>query len=282
MKLKEWIKLILIICISTFIFGVLIMWIPKLKILGGSSDGWLGYWGGIIGSMVGVLGAYSIMNKQLDEERVARKQEKESILVIGSNQYSDILIQRGKNFFDNEPLKQDLDVGEFLTVPLINGGQTPVFNIRIMCEVINHSDIFNVFQKYSDEKFKIRDYPANGVIQESIMYNTKLISAIVPKKRRPFNIPVVLPGAQEDIELNNAFMLMINYYFFNIFGNLKYNEEKIPNPIIKINIIYEDYELKEIEKEFHIVLSRTRKKTIDGETISADFSLVQMNKRERI
>lgn len=278
MKLKEWFKLILIILISTFLFGVLIMWLPKMKILGGSSDGWLGYWGGIIGSMVGVLGAYSIMNKQLNEEKNTRKKEKESILVVGSNQYSDVLMQRGKNIFDKEYIKSDRKVEECLTVPLINGGQTPVFNIRIMCELVNHSNIYLVFQKYSDENFTIKDYPADGVIQEGIIYTTKTASSIIPKKTRPFDIPVILPGNQENIDLNNAFMLMINYYFFNIFGNLKFKEEKIPNPIVKVNIIYEDYELKEIEKEFYIVLSRTRKKIIGREAIKADFSLVQMKK----
>ena len=55
------------------IIGILLMWLPKLWEFDGTPDGWLGYWGGVIGALFGVIGAYLVMNKQLEMERSKEK-----------------------------------------------------------------------------------------------------------------------------------------------------------------------------------------------------------------
>ena len=67
MKYRNLILLIGIFFGVTFIVGWIIT--NKTSILGGSTDGWLGYYGGIIGSILGVLGAYFIMKEQISEEK---------------------------------------------------------------------------------------------------------------------------------------------------------------------------------------------------------------------
>ena len=63
------------------IIGTLLMWLPKLWKFDGSSDGWLGYWGGVIGALFGVIGAYLVMNEQIKYEEEQKKLEKEPLIV---------------------------------------------------------------------------------------------------------------------------------------------------------------------------------------------------------
>lgn len=42
----------------------------------GSDDGWLGFWGGYLGAIIGVVGAYLILQMQVQKETEAREREK--------------------------------------------------------------------------------------------------------------------------------------------------------------------------------------------------------------
>ncbi|MEQ6207382.1 putative phage abortive infection protein [Enterococcus mundtii] len=42
----------------------------------GSDDGWLGFWGGYLGSVIGVLGTYAVLRVQLKNEKTVRMEEK--------------------------------------------------------------------------------------------------------------------------------------------------------------------------------------------------------------
>lgn len=42
----------------------------------GSDDGWLGFWGGYLGSVIGVLGTYAVLRVQLKNEKKVRIEEK--------------------------------------------------------------------------------------------------------------------------------------------------------------------------------------------------------------
>lgn len=55
-----------IIIFVSKIFQFLIDWFTTFN---GTGDGWLGFWGGCIGSIIGVAGAYVILQRQLRKER---------------------------------------------------------------------------------------------------------------------------------------------------------------------------------------------------------------------
>lgn len=57
------------------IFGVGLMKFERIGDFDGSPDGWLGYWGGLIGSFLGVIGAMLVFKNQLEEDKKNRKNE---------------------------------------------------------------------------------------------------------------------------------------------------------------------------------------------------------------
>lgn len=64
------------LCIS---IGIRVIdWIPWLNRLPGSDQDWIGFWGGFMGSVVGVAGAIYIFQKQIDVERENNKQQLEA------------------------------------------------------------------------------------------------------------------------------------------------------------------------------------------------------------
>lgn len=56
----------------------LIDWIPESNWLPGSDQDWIGFWGGFMGSVVGVAGAIYIFQKQIDVERENTNQQLEA------------------------------------------------------------------------------------------------------------------------------------------------------------------------------------------------------------
>lgn len=99
LKLIKWSSLFIVL-------GLLVLIFIKVN----PSDGWLGFWGGIIGSFMGVIGAIVVLNKQIaqDKESLSLQKEqyrKEKIdntffnLLEMHNELKDKLSQ--KNLFDN-------------------------------------------------------------------------------------------------------------------------------------------------------------------------------------
>lgn len=62
--------------VSVSLFGVMLMTINRFWNFEGTPDGWLGYWGGVIGSAIGVIGALFVMQSQLKSDQEVRKEEK--------------------------------------------------------------------------------------------------------------------------------------------------------------------------------------------------------------
>ncbi|NMP58400.1 putative phage abortive infection protein [Enterococcus mundtii] len=64
---KKWI-------IYGLFIGIAISFVISLRIYR-VGDGWLGFWGGVIGSGIGVLGAFLVLKQQVDEEREQNKRQ---------------------------------------------------------------------------------------------------------------------------------------------------------------------------------------------------------------
>ncbi|MFR2421067.1 MAG: hypothetical protein ACLS7V_02385 [Enterococcus durans] len=65
--------MILIMLLGIGLIGILLVSVPRIRGVEGTPDGWLGYWGGVTGALLGVIGANFVMNKQLEKEKIKEK-----------------------------------------------------------------------------------------------------------------------------------------------------------------------------------------------------------------
>jgi hypothetical protein len=91
--------------------------------IGGSEDGWLAFWGSLIGTAIGVIGAYFVMRMQLEIDKKP---------ILG-------FLNRNETKFESDSK---------LEMTSINGGITPIFNVVIAYELsektkkeINYNEI---------------------------------------------------------------------------------------------------------------------------------------------
>lgn len=66
--IKKYWKIALTICLAPGIVGI-IMTLPITNIDNGSNDGWLGFWGGYLGSIIGVIGVFIQISRQREYEK---------------------------------------------------------------------------------------------------------------------------------------------------------------------------------------------------------------------
>lgn len=66
--IKEYWKLILVLVLTPVILGAFMM-LPFLNLDNGSNDGWLGFWGGYLASIITICGVYWQVKKQAEEAR---------------------------------------------------------------------------------------------------------------------------------------------------------------------------------------------------------------------
>lgn len=68
--------LIVLIILGTSLAVQVMMSLPRLWNYAGSPDSWLGFWGSLLGSLLGVIGAYLVMSVQLQSDKKQHYEEK--------------------------------------------------------------------------------------------------------------------------------------------------------------------------------------------------------------
>ena len=68
-KFKTFIYLAIVLIVVGFV-GFILMRFPRFFYFEGSPDGWLSYWGGIFGSVIGVIGALIVLREQINIEKI--------------------------------------------------------------------------------------------------------------------------------------------------------------------------------------------------------------------
>ena len=208
------------------LFTGIIMKIPKLPFIGGSEEGWLGFWGGIFGSLLGVLGAYLVMKDQLDTEKSEKEQSMKPIVTFGKG--------RTVVLTDRNITKTNVEI------PIINGGQSPVFNLTITYEILEE-------EIFSNDAFR-------GNIEfigESIL--VKHGGFEFPKNSEIIYIPVLMPGEHNSVKINS----FISELYFYLLSQSKLKEE-VPDFKFKISLEFRNYNNETITEEFLIKFNFVR------------------------
>lgn len=76
MKKIIYFVLIIVVIICTSVAVQVMMSLPRLWNYAGSPDSWLGFWGSLLGSLLGVIGAYLVMSVQLQLDKKQHYEEK--------------------------------------------------------------------------------------------------------------------------------------------------------------------------------------------------------------
>lgn len=219
-KIKIVVGLFVVVILSSLFLGIILN-IPRLSFIGGTEEGWMEYWGGILGSLFGVLGAYLVMKTQIDTEKKEREKELSPILALG--QGDEILIDPNS------------DEAYKLMIPLINGGQTPVFNIEISVLIPDR-----LLELISDESTSSSSTPfciiKNG--KETLYIRSTIQTSY---------ISILMPGEKQDIILSS----ILNHIFIAFFKKST-TAEAFNNFSLKFLINYQDYRSENKKNEYMI------------------------------
>jgi hypothetical protein len=231
-EIKYLLWIVVAFLLVTLVIGLCLK-LPDLPFIGGSDDAWIGYWGGAIGSIFGIIGAYVVMRFQFDHDRRETDREKETMLVL-SNKYS-----------IKFPLKAQRDTTNNITLQLINGGITPAFNI-----------------------FVFIDFPAS--IMESVNDDRK--EKVSKSQKEPLEvIPVIMPGESKEITVANEYFELFFDFLDN--REIIKEEDGISLIEFFLDIDYENYKQEDKHKQLNTELPIASKDLIfDKEKKASDFS----------
>ena len=74
---NKWVRLLFVIIVLLIIIPAVMQLVINLETSSkGSDDGWLGFWGGYLGSIIGIAGALFVVQIQLNEDKTGRETEK--------------------------------------------------------------------------------------------------------------------------------------------------------------------------------------------------------------
>lgn len=135
-------KVAVILILSTLTIGVM-MKIPKLSFIGGNSESWLQYWGGLIGAMLGIYGSFIVMQHQFKLERRKTEEHNKPLIVPNSITFSKV---RFPNTDGETPQMREYE--KFLYIPVFNVGESSIFDIEHTIELININEIIDKLSSY--------------------------------------------------------------------------------------------------------------------------------------
>lgn len=230
-----------------------------------SIDGVLGF----IGALIGVFSAYLVVNHQLKKENeqalYTEKRLKEPLIVPGTAQFDDVKLSPGKDLVKDGKYFHDLKRFSDVTIPIINGGTTPVFDISYFYEIENIEEFASIFSK---ENVPVNSSPSayfQSTEQKEYSFTylytymndgTEQNRKVIEKALKYNNVlSVIMPGETENINLSKLVTMFLKHYLemYEIFYLNEEDKEEIL-PKIKVHIRYKDYEMKERKFEYNIFL----------------------------
>lgn len=266
LAIKNWFVLIAILVLIPLAVGLgikFIDYIPFFNSIPGDNSDWLGFWSGYLGSIIGIGGAYYVMRRQLEIENKKELKDKEPLLVPGTAEYNNLVLIPGKDMVNDGEWFKDLKEFSEVSFPLINGGTTPVFDIKYSYTIENFDEYKKIFTKEAISPTIVPRMYIDGDVSivESLHYfheyensNGKKGKRLVRKNNLNFanSLPVIMPGETQGIKLPITAIMLLSYTFTNhIMYDRDINSDLIL-PELTVTIRYKDYQLKEKQTEFEL------------------------------
>lgn len=247
--------------IFTFLFGAILMSVPRIWTFEGSPDGWLGYWGGITGAFLGVVGAYFVMNEQLQQEKNKEIEKKSSFIVPGSSKKEVYILSIGREVASAPKYFHEIGHFSALSFPLINAGITPIFDIEYFYSFKNQDELAKCYKKsedYQPQKLWIEEDISGPGQQYTILmkYNYVIEGKQYTKKiKEPIlsygaSESVLMPGETMQLHIDKKTNMMLSHIFQSLFFVLEM--KKYVFPIIEVTVKFKDYNLKQRSINFNL------------------------------
>ena len=123
----------------------LIDWIPGFNRLPGSDQDWISFWGGFMGSVVGVAGAIYIFQKQIDVERENTKQQLEAERELTQQQINESRQQIKDERIDNTFFNLiNLHISNKEIIPILRNKDSYKSTHKTIEEILKGDDTANV------------------------------------------------------------------------------------------------------------------------------------------
>ena len=236
----------------------LIDWIPGSNRLPGSDQDWIGFWGGFMGSVVGVAGAIYIFQKQIDVERENTKQQLEAERELTQEQINESRQQIKDERIDNTFFNLiDLHIRNKETIPVLTNKDSYESSHKQMEEYFKgggtkHGDYeINLFSTILEEILEqIKKDKQNKYIFKQKAY----VSDNLDRIKRAYdqlnteNEHFILLDDQKKC-LNNLSQPLDHFsftYFITRFLNLKFNPNGTVNENLKSIYDHQDEDLGKI------------------------------------
>lgn len=241
-------------------------YIPFFNEVPGDNGDWLGFWSGYLGSIIGIGGAYYVMKHQLTEENKKELKDKKPLLVVGTNEYTNLSLIPGRDIINEGKWVHNLGNFSDAVFPLVNGGTTPVFDIKYSYTINNFDKYKNLYKKNSkhiteDHGLSIDSNEINEEIIENLYYNY-VSSDSDGEFRKRLKIlkntnyvdfaSVIMPGESINLRMPLTATVLVNYSFFNYFKYTENGIDRLLLPELTLKVSYKDYELKDRTKLFQI------------------------------
>lgn len=217
----------------------------------------------LYGSMVGVLGSYSLFRFQLKKEREKEVLDKLPLLFLNNIKSKIKNLLPGQDLVQNGMFLNDSEVFSELTLPLINAGKTAITKVDYNYEVKNLDHINSIISQearedisfYLSNKNDIFDFDKFSFTHKNQNHSIAHIAENFPSHKY---IPVVMPGETVDLQVTSFISLLWNYMLLPYPIKIK--------PEIELEISYIDFQNKKNFILFKIELFEVQKKYNDETT----------------
>lgn len=233
---KDWIFTLFIIIISLVFILLPFVWKDSEKV---------SYFGNIGGATLGIIGAYLVMRYQINREREQAEEEKQPLLVTGIVEGNKLPFQFGKDLHTNlKPLSSKEPFSD-VTIDLINGGTTPIFNLKCILNIPDLKEQVAEYSKYNNNKASLK-FSDNLKEMEMFSYtfrneeNKKNIFWQIQRIEGD-SFMVIMPGMKESVHLPSSFILLMSFWISNIYSNTG----DVKTTYLDIELHYQDYKLND-------------------------------------
>ncbi|ARO07125.1 prophage P1 protein 35 [Lactiplantibacillus plantarum] len=239
-------------------FGLqIMMWVLSTGVFDvGTDDGWLGFWGGYLGSIIAVIGVYWSVFKQHKFDKESRKPK--IIPLEGKIKLQNVSLGNEK-ITDSSQRYNGIEAFSDIDMPILNGGESIIYDCRCTYKIINIEQLQKNYKQAGHNDYYIEIDSDGRVFYNKIDYSMDGTTAflnykypdweytvpyISAKSVKNFKLPIIVPLFIKFLAGNNHVDGNLNEYFPMFEVSLKYRDEDTNEHGMKYKIKFDSVSIK--------------------------------------